>query len=270
MKGGDPSLFFGSDFGGPGLTWPGWFSRPPSLIKVSSIGQGVCRICCILAVIFLCLPCLGQARILDPFAIYGYVSDREGNHVGSGVSVTVINEGTGEWLTTYTNEQGQYIVDLSMLSSGYGEGDLLRINANDGRFMGTGSVSVNLSQPGIRVDLALVSPVGMAKGWDEVHLYSALGLFFLLVGFLVFLAVRRWRKGGPSREELMEVLSEDERRVVEILRDRGDMTQAEIRDIGDFSDATMSRIVKGLNSRGIVSKHRMGRTNMIGLNERYR
>ncbi len=64
--------------------------------------------------------------------------------------------------------------------------------------------------------------------------------------------------------ELDKYLKEDERNVVSILRQRGGVcSQSTLRIAGDFSKATLSRLLKELEERNIIRKEKRGKKNLV-------
>lgn len=64
----------------------------------------------------------------------------------------------------------------------------------------------------------------------------------------------------PSTSRRLELLPEDERRVVEPILDSPGLTQVELRGRSDFSKAKVSQTVSKLEDRGLVYRERQGRT----------
>ena len=66
--------------------------------------------------------------------------------------------------------------------------------------------------------------------------------------------------GGQSRDRVLDLLPEDERRVLEPVVDSPGITQIELRDRSDFSKSKVSQTVSDLEQRGLLSRERQGRT----------
>ena len=59
-------------------------------------------------------------------------------------------------------------------------------------------------------------------------------------------------------------LKEDERRIVDILRQReGICSQGTLRVVGNFSKATLSRLLKELEERNVIKKEQRGKKNLV-------
>ncbi|MFB6133313.1 MAG: helix-turn-helix transcriptional regulator [Halanaeroarchaeum sp.] len=65
---------------------------------------------------------------------------------------------------------------------------------------------------------------------------------------------------SSSRPAILDVLPEDERRILEPIVQSPGLTQIELRDRADFSKSKVSQTVSDLEKRGLVSRERQGRT----------
>lgn len=65
---------------------------------------------------------------------------------------------------------------------------------------------------------------------------------------------------SPSRPAILDVLPEDERRILEPIVESPGVTQIELRDRANFSKSKVSQTVSDLEKRGLVSRERQGRT----------
>lgn len=67
---------------------------------------------------------------------------------------------------------------------------------------------------------------------------------------------------GPTaaQRSLLDVLPEDERRILEPVIDSPGVTQIELRDRSDFSKSKVSQTVSDLEQRGLLYRERQGRT----------
>lgn len=64
--------------------------------------------------------------------------------------------------------------------------------------------------------------------------------------------------------DIEKYLKEDERRVVSILKQRGGIcSQSTLRIAGNFSKATLSRLLKELEERNVVKKEQRGKKNLV-------
>lgn len=97
-----------------------------------------------------------------------------------------------------------------------------------------------------------VKPVDFA-----VFIVIAGALIIAFIAFVMFL-LRRSRV-----EEILPVLTENERRVMEIVLREKQVDQRQIVKETDFSKAKASRIIQDLEKRGLVEKRRKGRQNII-------
>lgn len=88
----------------------------------------------------------------------------------------------------------------------------------------------------------------------------------LLVGG-IYLAV----KSREDIEEAYENLSEDEKEVLDMIRDNDNsMLQKDIVDESDYSKAKISSVISGLEEEGIIKKSKEGRSNKISIARKYR
>ncbi len=110
--------------------------------------------------------------------------------------------------------------------------------------------------------------------FESLPTYKSVGpdlsLFYLLFGVIIVaiavLFFYRTRVGGI--ETAMTILRDDERKVIGILEELGGKAkQRQIQEKGDFSKATLSRLIKNLEERGLLKTERLGRTNRIYLNK---
>jgi len=93
---------------------------------------------------------------------------------------------------------------------------------------------------------------------------SLLMLLLVIVSFMLF----RFRKARKIKT-VLSVLHEGERKVIELLMGKeGTCDQRFLVKETGFSKAKMSRIILDLGERGLVTKTRRGRTNIIELSEK--
>ena len=91
---------------------------------------------------------------------------------------------------------------------------------------------------------------------------DSFSIIVLIIGlFLIY-------KKLPKRAELvLSVLNEGERMIVDIIRKEGieKVDQRKIVGLSGFSKAKVSRIIQGLQGRGVVDVERTGRKNRVSL-----
>lgn len=63
-----------------------------------------------------------------------------------------------------------------------------------------------------------------------------------------------------GRPEILDVLPDDERRILEPVVESPGLTQIELRDRADFSKSKVSQTVSDLEKRGLLSREKQGRT----------
>jgi len=69
---------------------------------------------------------------------------------------------------------------------------------------------------------------------------------------------------------LMDILTEEEKTIVNLIKEYGEITQKEIVEITGMSKPKVSRIVADLESRGIIKKVKIGRINKLALTDKFR
>ena len=90
-------------------------------------------------------------------------------------------------------------------------------------------------------------------------------IVFLMIGILVIVIIAMVTMRSRGREITDEsILKDDERKVMEILRERGGMCKqrAIVRET-DFSKAKVSRLIKDLEERGLIETEKAGRSKKI-------
>ncbi len=91
-----------------------------------------------------------------------------------------------------------------------------------------------------------------------------------IVAIIVMLGIFFYMsRRGTDVESVMQVLSKDEKKVVNVLKKQGERTQKQIAREADFSTPKVSRLVSDLEKRGIVEKRSVGRSNKIKLKESF-
>lgn len=88
-------------------------------------------------------------------------------------------------------------------------------------------------------------------------------ILLILAGIAAVIYFTFLRK--PNMKDLLPVLTENERKVMEILLKENKVDQRKLVKDLDFSKPKVSRIIKDLSDRGLVEKTRKGRTNIITL-----
>jgi len=68
-------------------------------------------------------------------------------------------------------------------------------------------------------------------------------------------------------ETLMNILTDDEKSLIELIREHGSISQKEIVDITGLTKPKVSRMISDLENRGMVRKVKIGRINKIALSE---
>ncbi len=111
---------------------------------------------------------------------------------------------------------------------------------------------------------------------DEFPLMFALAIMIVLAGaiVLIFLQATKEPKGrrdsGESREKVMQLLSDNERRIVEKLLQKDGISQRSLQVEIAMPKATLSRTLKALQQKDIVESKPVGNTNKIFLSESFK
>jgi len=96
------------------------------------------------------------------------------------------------------------------------------------------------------------------------YLYHLIGILIIVVvvGFIVI-----YKKVARRAEVILSVLNENERKIIDIIKEEGrvDVDQRKIVAKSGFSKAKVSRLIRSLESRGIVQIERIGRKNRVSL-----
>ena len=111
-----------------------------------------------------------------PFSICGHVY--LGTVTTSGINVTVTDLDTNESLTTTTNIDGTYIVNLMDLPSGHSAGDTIQVTATYNGHIGINSTprSEKLSDSPQIIDVTITMPRGTKYNPITLHLYTGWNL----------------------------------------------------------------------------------------------
>lgn len=100
----------------------------------------------------------------------------------------------------------------------------------------------------------------------ETSQIISLAIILSIAAALLFVIIIFRRK---HVEDVMPILTESERKVMEILfREKTGVDQRKIVKEMDFSKSKVSRIIQNLSSRGLIERERKGRANIIKLKKR--
>ena len=101
---------------------------------------------------------------------------------------------------------------------------------------------------------------------DRTPMAVGLAVAFFVLGYSI--GVRHLHREEEVREEeILSVMEENERIVIEALLNSDDPPlQKELQRTTDFSKAKLSRILSGLEERGIITRSPVGKTNRVILN----
>jgi len=121
--------------------------------------------------------------------------------------------------------------------------------------------------------------VGSGEGIDVSVTYEKIeppttgnqNMIFLFIGILILIitVLIGTRKGKEKKEIGMEILKEDEKRVMEILKEnKGMCKQRVIVGETDFSKAKVSRLLKDLEERGLITTEKEGRNKKVYIKQK--
>lgn len=101
--------------------------------------------------------------------------------------------------------------------------------------------------------------------WEgKIYIYTLLGA--LMVALSSFAAYFYFKKSPKSLEGVLPLLKQDEKKVIkQIIKHGNSCEQSQIVSELEFSKAKVSRLVKDLSERNVISKEKIGRKNRITL-----
>lgn len=115
-------------------------------------------------------------------------------------------------------------------------------------------------------EIEIIEPPEMPKV-EEIseNDYSLLAIILSLAGILAIYGLKKMKFKEEKQEEV-EVLPEDLRKVIELIKaEGGRITQRELRRKLGYSEAKISLIIADLERRGLIEKIKKGRGNIIFL-----
>ncbi len=128
-------------------------------------------------------------------------------------------------------------------------------------------------------------PAALKGDFKVVVFYEGVGWYPNVYHVAVFLVVvaaalvyaytrRRPSKKEPTKRKdlqgFLDILREDERRILKIIIDQDGIDQREIQRLTDFSKTKVSKILAELEKRGAIRKEPYGRRNKVFLTEKLR
>ncbi len=131
-------------------------------------------------------------------------------------------------------------------------------------------VILNWEQKGQELPISVLARkvIGPPLGWIATTASSALVAAVLAVWFV--LGQRRVQKQKPSKKKkvVIPALMDNEQRIVEFLKQNGEVWQKQILGATGFSKAKVSRLIRNLEQRGVITKTIYGNTNKIALKQK--
>lgn len=162
----------------------------------------------------------------------------------------IFNQSYGEAKVSLVLDEGNFIHDGEVYPEGYS----VKTNGRN--------IYVEWNLYNVSPGESIVFLVGIGEEGDfNFILYASV---FILVGLIVYLI---WLKKSKSKKEVDKYLLDVEKRVLEILREanRHELWQKEIQKNLGLSKAKTSRVVRNLETRGLVEKIPFGNTNKVRL-----
>jgi uncharacterized membrane protein len=117
------------------------------------------------------------------------------------------------------------------------------------------------------VMFAIVNGVYTTKEGDPLPLitYAISFISLILGGFLVIMF--QWKINKIQLEKVVKILPHEERIVVKLLLENNNsLEQNRLVALSGFNKVKISRLIKELESRGVIKKTDLGNTNLIVLN----
>ena len=106
--------------------------------------------------------------------------------------------------------------------------------------------------------------IGPPIGWMGATLLSV-----LVAGTAILFVLRKGKKEKPKpakkKTVIVPTLIDNEQKVVNFLKENGEVWQKQIQQATGFSKAKVSRVVRNLETRGVIVKIAYGNTNKISL-----
>ncbi len=112
-------------------------------------------------------------------------------------------------------------------------------------------------------------------GWSPLSLVRELMsplplLVGLLVGLALAILVSKVRSRPREAADIMDFFTVDERKLIEVIMERGEVSQEELPDLTGFSKPKISRLLKDLVDRKVVERKKYGKTYLVTLSDRFR
>lgn len=98
-----------------------------------------------------------------------------------------------------------------------------------------------------------------ARPAQDGMILPAFVIIFLLAGLAIGYKIRQFKKS----KFIKEVVSEDERKIVDEIMNKGEIMQDELRDKTNFSKTKISKVVRNLEAKGIIRKLPFKKTNKL-------
>ena len=125
-------------------------------------------------------------------------------------------------------------------------------------------------QKGQELPISVISRkvIGLPLVWIGATAVSALIAAALVVWFVLLGAKSSKPKPAKKKKVVVPALMDNEQKIVEFLKQNGEVWQKQIQAATGFSKAKVSRVIRNLEQRGVITKTIYGNTNKISLKQK--
>jgi len=120
------------------------------------------------------------------------------------------------------------------------------------------------------------APTPRYGGWSPSYILRELSYPIplaagLIIGILIaYLSFLHFSRGKKGEIDLMDFFTVDERKLIETVMERGEISQEELPDLTGFSKPKISRLIKELVDRKVIERKKSGKTYLIKLTDRFK
>ncbi len=107
--------------------------------------------------------------------------------------------------------------------------------------------------------------IGPPIAWISATILAVIATAIITIWFIAKERTPRTKKTAKKKTILVPGFIENEQKVVDFLKQNGETWQKQIQQATGFSKAKVSRIIRNLETRGVVTKTVYGNTNKIAL-----
>jgi uncharacterized membrane protein len=131
-------------------------------------------------------------------------------------------------------------------------------------------IILNWEHPGQELPISVLAKqvIGPPLGWMASTLLSTLIAATIAIWFVLRHKKEPKAKIAKKKEPaIVPTLIDNEQRVVNFLKENGEVWQKQIQQATGFSKAKVSRVIRNLEARGVITKTPYGNTNKIALKQ---